>query len=593
LPAFRKAILIAASLAGAPGASVAAEARLPPTLATVAALAPQATFGRGVRAPFVEYEAENGRTNGEIIGPDRTFTTLAAEASGRRAVRLDGVGGYVEFVLARPADAVSLRYALPDSPDGRGVEGQIAVYADGVRLGALALTSRYGWFYGRYPFTNDPRDGRPHHFYDESRLLFGRRLPAHTRVRFVVEKADGAAWRVLDLADFELVGPPARPPANAISILSFGADPTGNQESSGPLAAAIALGRRTRRPVWIAPGAYRVDGHVLVDQVTLVGAGPWHSILKGRGVGVFGRAAPHGSRRVLLRDFAIVGEVDERVDEAKLAGVGGAMSQTTISNLWIQHTKGGLWFDGPMSGIRVRGLRLLDLTADGLNFHRDVSDAVVEDTFVRNAGDDGLASWSQGQGNSRITFRRNTIIAPVLANGIAIYGGRDTVVEGNLVADTLTEGGGLHLGSRFKATPFGGTVRLSGNTAVRAGVMDPNWRTGVGALWLYALDGPIDRARIHVEDTDLIDSSYEAIQFIGKSISGVSFTRVRIDGAGAYAVQLQSRGGATFAQVKAQGLGIGGVYDCSSEFELVRAQGNDGWDTTYRPAPGGQCAERR
>jgi hypothetical protein len=588
-----KATLLAAWLAASPWGSMAADPRPVPTPVTVAALAPQATLGRGARVPFVEYEAENGRTNGQIIGPDRTFTTLAAEASGRRAVRLDGVGGYVEFVLDRPADAVSLRYALPDSPDGRGLDGRIALYADGVRLGELALTSRYGWFYGRYPFTNQPGDGRPHHFYDESRLRLSRVLPAGSRVRFVVEKADGAAWRVLDLADFELVGPPATPPADAISILSFGADPTGAKESSGPIAAAIAAGRRTARPVWIDPGAYRVDGHILVDRVTLAGAGPWYSVLKGKGVGVFGGAAPQASRDVMLRDFAIIGEVDERVDEAKLAGVGGAMSRSTISNLWIQHTKGGLWFDGPMSGIRVRGLRLLDLTADGLNFHRDISDAVAEDSFVRNAGDDGLASWSQGQGNSRIAFRRNTIIAPVLANGIAIYGGRDTVVEGNLVADTLTEGGGLHLGSRFQATPFGGTIRLAGNTTVRAGVMDPNWHTGVGALWLYALDRPIDGARIQVEDTDLIDSSYEAIQFIGKSISGVTFTRVRIDGASTYAVQLQSRGGATFTRVKARGLGIGGVYDCSSGFELVRARGNDGWDTTYRPAPGAQCADRR
>ncbi|MDB5466976.1 MAG: coagulation factor 5/8 type protein, partial [Phenylobacterium sp.] len=170
-----KAILLAASLAATPYASFAAEPS--PTPATVAALAPQATLGRGARAPFIEYEAENGLTNGEIIGPDRTFTSLASEASGRRAVRLEGVGGYVEFVLDRPADAVSLRYALPDSPDGRGLDGQIAVYADGVRLGALALTSRYGWFYGHYPFTNQPSDGRPHHFYDESRLRLGRVLP--------------------------------------------------------------------------------------------------------------------------------------------------------------------------------------------------------------------------------------------------------------------------------------------------------------------------------------------------------------------------------------------------------------------------------
>jgi len=578
LAALFQAILLGAWLAAAPGRSLADERA--PTPATVAALPPEATSGRGARPPFVEYEAENGLTNGEIIGPDRTFTSLAAEASGRRAVRLGAVGGYVEFVLDRPADAVSLRYALPDSADGRGVDGRIAVYADGERLGALALTSRYGWFYGRYPFTNDPKDGRPHHFYDEARLRFARVLPARTRVRFVVETADAAAWRLLDLADFELVGPPKRAPANAVSILRFGADPTGTKESSAPIAAAIARGRRSGRPVWIPPGAYRIDGHILVDQVTLAGAGPWYSILKGKGAGVFGRPAPQGSRRVVLRDFAIVGEVDERIDKAKLAGVGGAMSQSTISNLWIQHTKGGLWFDGPMSGIRVRGLRLTDLTADGLNFHRDVTDAVVEDTFVRNAGDDGLASWSQGQGNSRIVFRHNTIIAPVLANGIALYGGRDITVEGNLVADTLTEGGGLHLGARFKATPFGGEIRLVGNTTVRAGVMDPNWGVGVGAVWLYALDQPISAARIRIEDSDLIDSSYEAIQFIGKPIQGVSFRRVRIDRAGTYAVQLQASGRATFGEVTARGLGLGGVSDCGSGFQVVRTWGNEGWETT-------------
>lgn len=554
-----------------------------PSPVTVAALPPEAVRDRGALAPFVEYEAENGATNGEIIGPDRTFGSLAAEASGRRAVRLTGVGGYVEFVLARPANAVTLRYALPDSAEGRGLDGQIALYAGDERLGELRLTSRYGWFYGRYPFTNDPKDGRAHHFYDESRLLLGRVLPAGTRVRFVVETADAAAWRVLDLADFELVGAPGRPPAGAISIQSFGADPTGVRDSVGPIAAAIAAGQRSGRPVWIDPGVYRVDGHILADRVTLAGAGPWYSVLTGRGVGVFGEAAPKGSRDVVLRDFAILGEVDERVDKASLSGVGGAMNHSAISNLWIQHTKGGLWFAGPMSGIRISRLRILDQTADGLNFHRGVTDAVVEDSFVRNSGDDGLASWSQGTGNARITFRRNTIIAPVLANGIAAYGGRDITISGNLVADTVTEGGGLHLGARFKATPFAGVIQISDNLVVRGGVWDANWRSGVGALWLYALDQPIAGADIRIDNTDLIDSTYEAIEFKGKPISGVSFDDVRIDGAGTYAVQIQSGGGATFRRVRARGLGLGGVYDCGWGFEVIRAEANQGWETTTCP----------
>jgi hypothetical protein len=60
-----------------------------PTAATVVALDPGATAGVGSPLEFVEYEAENGATNGRIVGPDRTFTILASEASGRRAVLRD------------------------------------------------------------------------------------------------------------------------------------------------------------------------------------------------------------------------------------------------------------------------------------------------------------------------------------------------------------------------------------------------------------------------------------------------------------------------------------------------------------------------
>ncbi|MDB5430031.1 MAG: coagulation factor 5/8 type protein [Caulobacter sp.] len=554
-----------------------------PTPVTIAALPPAAVAGRGAHVPFTEYEAEAAATNADIIGPERTFTTLAAEASGRRAVRLSRPGHYVEFVLAAPADAITLRYALPDSADGRGLDSRIVLYAEGRRLGALSLTSRYSWQYGAYPFTNTPADGKPHHAYDEARLRLDRDLPAGTRVRLVLE--DPVPWLVVDVADFERVGPPLMPPPNALSILAFGADPTGRKDSAGAIDAAIAAGRRAHRPVWIDPGRYRVTRHIVVDQVTLAGAGPWYSVLQGDGVGLYGRKAPHGSHDVHLRDFAILGEVRRRIDKQQTAGVGGAMSRSTLTNLWIQHTKVGVWFDGPMSDITITGLRVLDQAADGLNFHRGVTDALVEDSFVRNSGDDGLAAWSHHAENARIVFRHNTVIAPILANGIALYGGRDLTVEGNLVADTVTEGGGYHLGARFSATPFAGRITFLHNTAVRAGVLDPNWRVGIGALWIYALDRPITGADIRIEDMVLIDSSYEAIQVIGRPITGLAFRHIRIENAGSYALQLQAPGAASFDDVVAAGLGLGGVHDCGSGFTLTRGVGNTGWDTTLCPAP--------
>src|SRR6202041_3584082 len=47
-----------------------------PSAATVVALDPGVTAGVGAPLDFTEYEAENGVTNGRVVGPDRTFGTL-------------------------------------------------------------------------------------------------------------------------------------------------------------------------------------------------------------------------------------------------------------------------------------------------------------------------------------------------------------------------------------------------------------------------------------------------------------------------------------------------------------------------------------
>ena len=520
---------------------------------------------RGAPVPFDEYEAENAEFAGERIGPDRRFTTLPAEASGRMAVRLSRPGDGVTVTLASPANALTVRAAIPDGTDGRGRDATMGVYAGGERVGTLALTSRYGWSYGRYPFTNDPADGRPHHFYDHSRLLLDRTLPAGARV--TLRRDEGVPWIVLDLLDFELAPPPLDPPAGALSVLDFGADPSGRGRSADAIGRAIKAARAEGRTVWLPAGRYRVDRHVTVDRVTIAGAGVWHSALIGRGVGLYGRDAPEGSTDVHLSDFAILGEVDERVDDEQANAIGGAMGGgSTIERLWLQHHKVGLWFDGPMRGIRVSGLRILDMTADGLNFHRGVAHAVVEDSFVRNTGDDGLASWAHGQTNADVVFRRNTVVAPVLANGIAIYGGRDIAVEGNVVADTLTEGGGLHVGNRFDAVPVAGSIRLTGNLLVRAGSFDPNWRFGVGAVWFYALDAPI-AAEIGVADMDILAPTREAVLLIGDPIRTVALRDLRLSSAQDPMITIRSPGIATLQSVTAAGRALS-MLVCDRAFEV-------------------------
>ena len=543
-------------------------ALLAPTLATIAALDPAVAAGRGAPVPFVEYEAENGVTDGTILGPDRTFGSIAAEASGRRAVRL-AAGKRLAITLAAPANALTLRYALPD-----GAKGSIGIYVDDRRVATLAPTSRYSWFYGRYPFTNDPANGGGHHAFDHVRIM----LPAIPAGAVVTFRPDaGLDWAAIDLADFEQIAPPLPRPVGSLSLLDFGADPSGERECGAEFRRAVAAARATGKPLWIPPGTFHIRGHVEVDRVTIEGAGMWHSTLIGESLGLYGKDA----HAVILRDFAILGDVTERKDHLQLSGIGGAMGGgSVIERLWLQHHKVGLWFDGPMDGIRISGLRIFDMTADGLNFHRGVKNAVIEDSFIRGTGDDGLASWSGGETNANIVFRRNTVIAPVLANGIAVYGGRDIRIENNIVADTLTQGGGIHLGNRFKAVPLSGRIDITDNLLVRAGSFDPNWKYGVGALWFYALDAPI-RADIRVTGLEVLDSSEEAVMFTGSSVSRVTLSGIRIINPGSHVVALRSRGSARFTGLHVEGQHAPAILSCNARFRLAYSRSSPRFTASF------------
>ena len=626
----------AAIVAGAALAGPAASAAPAAPVVTRAALDPALVAGRGADVPFLEQEAERATTNGEVIGPDRAAYTLAAEASGRSAVRLDP-GEHVEFTLPAAANAITVRYSIPDAPDGGGITAPLEVRVDGGAAQELTLTSEYSWLYNQYPFTNDPNAGllhpdwwitecgcvpgegyevqkpfRPMHFYDEQRMLLGTTYPAGAVIRLTAPQGTDAAWTVVDLLDSELVAPPTPQPAASVSVTKFGADPTGRRDAAPAFRTAIRYAQRHDVDVYIPAGTFRVEEHLIVDDVTIRGAGNWHSIVFGdevaltkptpdgsvhTGVGFYGRdAADGGSRNVHLSDFAIRGDVRERIDTDQVNGIGGAMSESTIERLHIEHTKVGLWFDGPMHDLAVRDNIVVDQIADALNFHTGVTDSLVAGNFIRNTGDDGLAMWSEGTANARNTFDRNTVQTPTLANGIAIYGGTDNTVSNNLVADPIREGSGLHAGSRFGAVPFTGTLAFTDNTTVRAGGYELNWNIGLGAIWFYALDRSIDQADIRVSG-DFLDNTYNAIMLVSDwpvkdqvSISNVHFEDVRVDGTGTSVVSARVAGSASFENVDARNVGAVGVNNCGSfnftpagsEFSLADLGGNDssGMNTT-------------
>ncbi|RKE17789.1 glycosyl hydrolase family 28-related protein [Streptomyces sp. TLI_171] len=603
---------------------------------TRAGIDPALTAGRGAPVDFREQEAERAATSGSVIAADRTAYTLAAEASGRSAVKLTP-GQYVEFTLPEAANAITVRYSLPDAPNGGGTTAPLDVTVNGRNRQSLPMTSQFSWLYNQYPFTNDPNAGllhpdwwitecgcvpaattpapsistpfRPGHVYDEQRLMLGRTYKAGDKVRLTLPAGSTAQWAAIDLLDSQLVAAP-HVELRAVNAVALGADPSGRRDSADAIDRAIALAKVLRLPVYLPPGVFQVNRHLVVDNVTVVGAGSWYTVLKGAqqtlatpapdgsvhtGVGLYGKdAAQGGSHNVHLSGFAIEGDVRERIDTDQVNGVGGAFSDSSIERLYIHHTKVGIWLDGPMKNLTIADNQIADQIADGINFHTGVSDSTIRGNFVRNTGDDAIALWSEKTADARVVVDHNTVQSPTLANGIAVYGGTDTTVSNNLVADPVREGSGLHAGSRFGAEPFTGFLHFTDNTTVRAGTYELNWNIGLGAIWFEVLDRDID-ADVRVTGDHYLDSTYNAIMAVAEwgvkdqyKLSRLAFKDVKVDGTGTSVLSARVAGSATFENVQARNVGAVGINNCGtfhftpagSEFSVTDLGGNSGGGTT-------------
>ncbi|GAA3572579.1 discoidin domain-containing protein [Streptomyces osmaniensis] len=566
--------------------------RLMPAMVAVAlaaglltATVPTARAAAGATLPFTSVEAEAATTTGTRIGPDHTQGTLPSEASGRQAVRLSS-GQRVEFTAPRAANALNVAYSVPD-----GQSGSLNVYVNGTRLAkTIAVTSKYsyvdtGWIPG----------SKTHHFYDNARLLLGQNVQAGDKVALEATNAQVT----VDVADFEQVAGAASQPAGSVSVTSKGADPSGRGDSTQAFRDAIASAQGG--VVWIPPGEYRLTSSLSgVQNVTLQGAGSWHSLV--RTSRFIDQSSSSGG--VHIKDFAVIGEVTERVDSNPDNFVNGSLGpNSSVSGMWLQHLKVGLWLMGNNDNLVVENNRFLDMTADGLNLNGNARGVKVRGNFLRNQGDDALAMWSLNAPDISSSFENNTITQPNLANGIAIYGGTDITVRNNLISDTNALGSGIAISNQKFLDPFhplSGTITVDGNTLVRTGAMNPNWNHPMGALRVDSYDSAIE-AQVKITNTTITDSPYSAFEFVSGGGRGLAAKNVTVDGAtvrntGTVVVQAETQGAATFRNVTASGVGAAGIYNCpypagSGPFTLTDGGGNSGWSSTWSdcstwPQPG-------
>ncbi|GAA1667364.1 hypothetical protein GCM10009765_16030 [Fodinicola feengrottensis] len=538
------------------------------TVAGSAALA-----NRGATVPYTEYEAESGSTNASVIGPDRTYLTLASESSGRRAVQLSSTGQYVQFTLTKPTNSIVLRYAIPDNAAGTGITAPLALYANGNKIQDLSLSSTYSWVYGAYPYNNDPAGGSGHHFYDEIRAQIGS-WPAGTVLKLQKDASSTASYYAIDLIDTEQVAAALAMPANYLSITSYGAVANDSGDDTSAINSAISAAQSQGKGVWIPAGTFITTSRFNVSGVSIRGAGPWYSTLRGTN----GKGGFYGTGgNVQLADFTFAGDVRYRDDQnfdSALDGTFGAGS--LVFNVWIEHVKVGMWIDSGTSGFYAAGVRIRDTFADGVNIHANVSNIRVDQSVTRNTGDDALAMFSEGSAVTNSAYTYDTATLPLLANTVGIYGGDGNRVEDCLLSDTVNASAGIAISTRFGPVPFSGTTSVQRNTLTRTGGYEPNWAAQLGALWIYADTADIT-APVLVKDLSIVDSRYQGILLsFQKTISNLSLDHVAVNGAGTYGIELNAAGSATVSYVTVTGAASGGLNNLTG-YTLIRGAGNSGF----------------
>ncbi|MEA2711596.1 MAG: hypothetical protein QOF78_4197 [Phycisphaerales bacterium] len=537
---------------------------------------------RGASVPWVTYEAEQAKTNATVLGPDYTGHTPAREASGRRCIRLAATGQFLEITAKAGAQGMVVRYSIPDSADGVGIDATLSVYVNGELRKKLPMTSRYSHLYGEYPFNNMPSSGSHRNFWDELRLMPGP-IRAGDVIRLQKDADDAAAEYLIDLVDLEPVPPPLAKPENSLSVIEFGATANNQSDDRPAFLAAVAAAKEQKKAVWIPAGQFIVKGALTVSDVAIRGAGMWHSTLVGvddytpqNRVAIYGNGS-----NVALADFAIVGKLNYRNDEEPNDGIGQSFGTgSTIRNIWVEHTKAGAWIVNS-DGLVVEGCRFRNNIADGINLCIGMRNTIVRNCTARGTGDDCFAMWPAVYAKSTYPHGSNRFVnctaqLPFLAQAFSIYGGDGNVVEDCEVID-IPYGAGLFASTTFPSEfGFRDTTTYRRVRITRAGGSD-------GAIGTVA--NLIDLAGLRFEDIEVIDSPTDGIKFTsikGRVLRDAAFDRIRIvnpgtAGAGHGVVEAQdAMGSATISNVAVLNPKTSGWQDNAPGFELIRGAGNSG-----------------
>ena len=475
------------------------------------------TDGYGAKMPYTTHEAENASVeNGATIQQSTDMESTAVEATNQTYVELPKKDVAVTFNVTEPANALNVRYTIPD-----GASGQLDVQVNGSSVGNLDLSSHSAWQYLKGDHEYDQAiDGSSARFrFDETRLLLKDiQLKSGDRISLVKKKDDNVPYGI-DFIELEQAPAPVAQGENSISIVDKGASANDDSDDTAALLAAVEEAKASGKSVYIPEGRFNFDKQVNIeaDNLKISGAGVWHTQLHftsdkryGGGI-VFG----HNSNGIELSNLYMDSNLTSRYNEdAQYKAISGTLGKDSkIHDIWVQHFEVGMWIGdydqtGNMKytdGLVVENARIRNNLADGINFAQGTKNSTVKNSNIRGNGDDGLAIWSSISNGTNAAaeennkFLNNTIESGWRAAGIGIFGGKGHEISGNLIKDVFA-GAGIRVNTVFAGHNFDlndSGIKIHDNTILRSGTTNDLYKLHRGAIDFQQVRGTIKNVDVY------------------------------------------------------------------------------------------------
>ena len=507
----------------------------------------------GALMPYTRYDSETATLGGGATlktSPTWSRKEIASQASRQSYVDLPSNGSYAEWTMKGDANGVTLRFTMPDSPDGMGLNGSLDVYVNDKKVQTVNLTSYYMYQYFAGGNPTDKSDGGTACFaFDETHFLLNKALRAGDRIRIQSSGANGYDYGV-DFIETEVVPEEIECPAGAVNVTDAKYSKyVKGKDYLKAFEEALKDADAGSKVLYIPAGTFELSGiwYIFGSDVKITGAGMWYTNLKFTnpnpfGGGISGGNGSHGPdgycNNVEICNLYLNSNLRSRHNQQAVYKCfmdvfkGGSV----IHHVWEDHFECGFWigdYNGKVdysNNLKIISCRIRNNFADGVNFCQGTSNATVYNCSVRNNGDDGLAMWNDhtmgAVDEKNNTFAYNTIELIWRAGGIALYGGDGHKIYNNYIADMFMAAG-IHLNDVFPGPKYTNTQKISfdNNILVRCGTNDDSWHEDLAAI---DIKGGV--RNVVFNNTKIYDSPFDAIRVMSGP-TGIEFKNTEILGA--------------------------------------------------------------